>query len=71
MTFEATSGVERSRCTSCMAPVRGLLGGKVAAVPLGLLSSWRAEDCALRPQHHLYYGNRVMDVRLELGRFKP
>lgn len=80
-------GVERMRCASCMAPVRGLvLGGKVAAIPLGLLCSWRTGTESplrfamrvpsgslrtisffgsffARPMHHLYYANRVMDLR--------
>ena len=69
--LRTSKGVERSRCTSCMAPVRGLLGGKVAAIPLGLLCSWRETDghSALRPMHHLYYANRVMDVRDGLPKY--
>ncbi|CAJ1453542.1 unnamed protein product [Effrenium voratum] len=60
--LRTSKGVERSRCTSCMAPVRGLLlGGKMAAVPLSL-EDWR-------PMHHLHYGDRVMDVRDGLPKY--
>lgn len=62
--LQTSKGVERTRCASCLAPVRGLLlGGKVAAVPLALLCSWR------RPMHHLYYANRVMDLRDGLPKY--
>eukprot|EP00931_Biecheleriopsis_adriatica_P103786 TRINITY_DN78583_c0_g1_i1.p1 TRINITY_DN78583_c0_g1~~TRINITY_DN78583_c0_g1_i1.p1 ORF type:complete len:611 (+),score=116.00 TRINITY_DN78583_c0_g1_i1:33-1835(+) len=80
--LQTSKGVERSRCASCMAPVRGtLLGGKMAAVPLALLTIWRATDkrpgqdsavdsSGLRPQHHLYYRDRVMDVRDGLPKYE-
>ncbi|CAL1126705.1 unnamed protein product, partial [Cladocopium goreaui] len=46
--LQTSKGVERTRCASCLAPVRGLLlGGKVAAVPLGLLCSWRGTESPL------------------------
>lgn len=68
--LQTSKGVERTRCASCLAPVRGLLlGGKVAAVPLGLLCSWRGTDSPLRPMHHLYYANRVMDLRDGLPKY--
>eukprot|EP00435_Cladocopium_sp_Y103_P024464 s2604_g6.t1 len=68
--FLGFPSVERTRCASCLAPVRGLLlGGKVAAVPLGLLCSWRGTDSPLRPMHHLYYANRVMDLRDGLPKY--
>lgn len=68
--LQTSKGVERTRCASCLAPVRGLLlGGKVAAVPLGLLCSWRGTESPLRPMHHLYYANRVMDLRDGLPKY--
>jgi len=69
--LQTSKGVERMRCASCMAPVRGLvLGGKVAAIPLGLLCSWRTgTESPLRPMHHLYYANRVMDLRDGLPKY--
>ncbi|CAE7237801.1 selU [Symbiodinium natans] len=40
--LRTSKGVERSRCASCHAPVRGTLqGGKLVAVPLSLLTTWR------------------------------
>jgi len=79
-----SKGVERSRCASCLSPVQAtLFGGKLVALPLGLLTDWRgsaqtegSEDAAakakdaLRPRHHLYYGSRVMDVRDGLPKFE-
>lgn len=109
--LRTSRGVERSRCASCLSPVQAsLLGGKLMAVPLGLLADWRGpgeapkahaaeaaeaqaeaaekRQCAppstracrraprealprglLRPQHHLYYGDRVMDVADGLPKF--
>jgi len=65
--LQTSKGVERSRCASCLAPVRAsLFGGKLNAVPLGLITRWKqhpnVEDSPIKPRHHLYYKDRVMDV---------
>lgn len=65
--LQTSRGVERSRCASCLAPVRAsLFGGKMTAVPLGLVTRWKhhpnGEDSPMKPRHHLYYKDRVMDV---------
>lgn len=77
--FATSRGVERSRCASCGSPVCGtLMGGRLTALPLGMLGSWRgsiapggetqgdaaaaAASAWLRPRHHLHYSDRVMDV---------
>jgi len=75
--LKTSKGVERQRCASCQSPVQAMLfGGKLIAVPLGLLTDWRGSPAvdqeassALRPQHHLWYGKRVMDVRDGLPKF--
>jgi len=83
--MRTSRGVERHRCASCLAPVRAtVLGGRLSAVPLGMITSWRGggnsspseglgaaggPEC-LRPRHHLYYGNRVMDVRDGLPKYE-
>ena len=66
--------VERYRCGNCFSPVKAsVMGGKLTAVPLQLLTSWSLGSHTsetgidtLRPIHHLYYGDRVMDVYDEL-----
>ena len=67
--------VERYRCGNCFSPVKAsVMGGKLTAVPLQLLTSWSCRitthretgNNTLRPIHHLYYGDRVMDVYDEL-----
>lgn len=75
--LRTSKGVERSRCGSCFAPVRGTLqGGKLVAVPLVLLACWRGQEGEsagpiprLRPWHHLHYDDRVMDVRDGLPKY--
>jgi len=74
--LRTSKGVERSRCGSCFAPVRGTLqGGKLVAIPLVLLACWRGEgesqgpNPRLRPRHHLHYDDRVMDVRDGLPKY--
>ncbi|CAK0863301.1 unnamed protein product [Prorocentrum cordatum] len=61
---QSTRSVERQRCASCLSPMQAaLFGGKLVAVPLALLGSWRGTGGGdLRPQHHMYYNDRVMDV---------
>lgn len=69
--LKTSKGVERSRCSSCLSPVHAsLFGNKISVVPLGLLAQWReGGGGAYRPRHHLYYGNRVMDVRDGLPKY--
>ncbi len=74
----ATSkAVDRYRCVTCFSPIKAsVLGGKVIAVPLQLITSWvvgssnlNIENELLRPRHHLYYSDRVMDVLDELPKY--
>mmetsp|Transcript_5854 Transcript_5854/g.11259 ORF Transcript_5854/g.11259 Transcript_5854/m.11259 type:complete len:595 (+) Transcript_5854:81-1865(+) len=65
--LQTSRGVERSRCASCLAPVRAsIFGGKLNTVPLGLIATWKqhtnGKDNPMKPRHHLYYKDRVMDV---------
>ena len=74
----ATSrAVDRYRCVTCLSPIKAsVLGGKVIAVPLQLITSWivgksnlSIENEAYRPRHHLYYNDRVMDIHDELPKY--
>mmetsp|Transcript_111594 Transcript_111594/g.296592 ORF Transcript_111594/g.296592 Transcript_111594/m.296592 type:complete len:540 (-) Transcript_111594:14-1633(-) len=62
--------VVRQRCAACFAPVVGLLGKKFAAVPLGLFR-WDGGPLppAWRPQHHLHYEDRILDMDDGLPKF--
>eukprot|EP00928_Gymnodinium_smaydae_P021921 TRINITY_DN18590_c0_g1_i1.p1 TRINITY_DN18590_c0_g1~~TRINITY_DN18590_c0_g1_i1.p1 ORF type:complete len:682 (+),score=181.93 TRINITY_DN18590_c0_g1_i1:49-2094(+) len=73
--------VTRQRCPRCLAPVRAeLFGGRLLAVPLGLIAAEaRRQDAAgaggsqlddaFRPQHHLYYDDRIIDVSDDLPKY--
>eukprot|EP00041_Stephanoeca_diplocostata_P023792 m.591851 g.591851 ORF g.591851 m.591851 type:complete len:750 (-) comp22386_c0_seq7:1804-4053(-) len=74
VTHKTSRAVERKRCGTCLSPVYAtLFNGKLTAVPVPLLGTWKgfprvgsssgeADDNMLRPLHHLYYADRVMDV---------
>jgi len=73
--LQTSRAVERHRCGSCFAPVQGVvLGGKLKAVPLALLSPSGGATAefaeALRPKVHLHYADRVVDIRDGLPKYR-
>ena len=67
--YASSPAVERHRCASCQSPVYATLAkGKMAAVPLAMLDAVR-DDAAMAPTHHMYYGDRIMDVPDHLPKY--
>ena len=67
--YASSPAVERHRCASCHSPVYATLAkGKMAAVPLAMLDAVR-DDAAMAPTHHMYYGDRIMDVPDHLPKY--
>lgn len=61
--------VVRYRCARCFAPLAAVLAGRTAAVPLGLFDFPGGAPPGWRPQHHMYYESRVLDVRDDLPKY--
>ncbi|KAK3281998.1 hypothetical protein CYMTET_10245 [Cymbomonas tetramitiformis] len=62
--FNSSKDVIRKRCPKCFSPVvASLFKGKLSAVPLSLFP-WKEGLVpeALKPQHHIYYAQRLMDI---------
>ena len=69
LTSLATSKhVTRHRCAECSSPVYAAMGKQRVVVPLSLFSPPLPE--AWKPQHHLYYDRRVVDVPDDLPKFR-
>lgn len=69
LTCQQTSKhVKRTRCATCFSPVYATLGKGRVVVPLSLFSPPLPETW--RPQHHLYYDRRVIDVADNLPKYR-
>lgn len=53
--------VVRMRCASCYSPVAATLGKKAMVVPAALFNKGTL-PVDWRPQHHIYYEQRVLDM---------
>mmetsp|Transcript_74943 Transcript_74943/g.219548 ORF Transcript_74943/g.219548 Transcript_74943/m.219548 type:complete len:567 (-) Transcript_74943:10-1710(-) len=67
--MQTSPQVTRQRCAECSSPVAAVLGERFRAVPLALFDSPPAAP-AWRPQHHLHYDSRVMDVEDRLLKYR-
>ena len=76
--FSSSAAVDRYRCKECGSPVYASLAkGKMAAVPLSMLDGGGGEAAAaaksnaepLRPTHHMYYADRIVDVPDDLPKY--
>ena len=67
--FASSPAVERFRCARCASPVYATLAkGKMAAVPLTIFDAADGVE-PLRPTHHMYYSDRIMDVDDQLPKY--
>lgn len=81
--FASSPNVERFRCPECFSPTHASLSnGKMVAVPLSAIDEEVEEGEAgdagggtkegpvrLRPTHHMYYADRILDVPDDLPKF--
>lgn len=66
--YASSQAVERFRCPECWSPVYASLGkGKMAAVPLSILTD--NTPGPLKPTHHMYYADRIVDCQDDLPKF--
>ena len=66
---QATSKqVTRKRCAKCYAPVFASLGKARVVVPSSLFASPHPESW--KPQHHLYYASRTLDMKDDLPKYR-
>jgi hypothetical protein len=66
LTQSTSKKVVRHRCPRCFSPVAAVLGGRTVALPLGIFSFPGGAPESWRPQHHMYYDYRVLDVADDL-----
>lgn len=64
---QTSTHVVRKRCATCFSPVMASVGKKYVAVPLSLFSLTPQE--AWKPQQHLHYEDRVIDVNDEIPKY--
>ncbi len=83
--FSSSAAVDRYRCKECGSPVYASLAkGKMAAVPLSMLdgggggggggggeaaAAAKSNAEPLRPTHHMYYADRIVDVPDDLPKY--
>jgi len=68
--LQTSKRVERVRCKECGGPALArLMGGKVIALPLAIFDAQQVRADGWRPQHHLHYESRIMDVRDDLPKY--
>merc|ERR1712160_162332 len=68
ISLQSSPRVARRRCAQCGSPVLAELGGKTRAVPLALFGSLPPRQ-AWKPQHHLHYDSRIIDVEDNLVKY--
>ena len=62
--------VYRCRCAKCGSPMFASMGKRMVVLPLALFDKVDTHGEAWRPQHHMYYDDRVVDVADDLPKFK-
>lgn len=68
---QTSPSVARRRCAACYSPVCATLGSRYLAVPLSLFGGGKEPlPSEWRPQHHLHYGMRVLDVEDGLPKYE-
>ena len=65
---QTSKHVSRHRCATCYSPIYATLGKGRVVVPTALFPP--PHPAAWRPQHHLYYDRRVIDVGDELPKYR-
>merc|ERR1712232_633824 len=66
--LQTSPHVTRMRCSQCFSPVVAALGEKTRAVPLASFDA-PPRSQLWKPQHHLHYESRVMDVEDNLIKY--
>eukprot|EP00434_Breviolum_minutum_P019675 symbB.v1.2.017354.t2/scaffold1352.1/size234417/3 len=63
--------VTRLRCSKCLAPVAGRIGKRFIALPLSSFAQPGSDlGDAWKPNHHLHYDSRIMDVVDDLVKYR-